>query len=73
MDDDDSGLGALPNAIGFGETAGASEPVATSSIGVVNYYFPVEVVVSGSLPEWERKNLEARIWQSLSDAMERFA
>ena len=39
--------------------------------GVINYYFPVEVVIVGSLPEEERASLEARIWESLGDALER--
>jgi len=39
--------------------------------GVINYYFPVEVVIVGSLPEEEKASLEARIWESLSDALER--
>ena len=39
--------------------------------GVVNYYFPIEVVIVGSLPEEERAALETRIWESLGDALER--
>ena len=39
--------------------------------GVVNYYFPVEIVIVGSLPEEERIGLEARIWENLGDALER--
>jgi len=39
--------------------------------GVINYYFPVEVVIVGSLPEEERMSLETRIWESLGDALER--
>ena len=41
--------------------------------GVINYYFPVEVVIVGSLPEEERAALEARIWESLSSALERMS
>ena len=39
--------------------------------GVVNYYFPVEVVIVGSLPEEEKAAIEARIWENLGDALER--
>ena len=38
---------------------------------VVNYYFPVEVVIVGGLPEEEHAAIEARIWESLGDALER--
>ena len=38
---------------------------------VVNYYFPVEIVIAGSLPEVERELIQARVWESLSDAIER--
>jgi hypothetical protein len=47
------------------------EPAAMTTQGVINYYFPVEVVVVGSLPEEERTVLEARIWERFSDALER--
>ena len=47
------------------------EPTAMASNGVVNYYFPVEIVVVGSLPEEERAAIEAGIWESLGDALER--
>ncbi len=45
---------------------GAPEAQAT-----VNFYFPVEIVVVGSLPEEERAAIEARIWESLGDALDR--
>jgi hypothetical protein len=47
------------------------EAAPSTSQGVINYYFPVEIVVVGSLPEEERMSLEARIWESLGDALER--
>ena len=47
------------------------ETAPVTSQGVINYYFPVEVVIVGSLPEEERMSLEARIWESLGDALER--
>ena len=47
------------------------EPTQATAQGVINYYFPVEVVIVGSLPEEEHAAIEARIWESLSDALER--
>jgi hypothetical protein len=47
------------------------EPTQMMTQGVVNYYFPVEVVVVGSLTEEEQTAIEARIWESLGDALER--
>ena len=47
------------------------EPAQMIAQGVVNYYFPVEVVIVGSLPEEEHAAIEARIWESLGDALER--
>ena len=49
------------------------ESAPAMSEGVVNYYFPVEVVIVGSLPEEERIGLEARIWENLGDALERMS
>jgi hypothetical protein len=46
------------------------EPVAMDN-QVINYYFPVEIVVVGTLPEEEREAIEARIWEHLSDALDR--
>ena len=47
------------------------EPMQMITQGVVNYYFPVEVVVVGSLTEEEHTAIEARIWESFGDALER--
>jgi hypothetical protein len=47
------------------------EPTHMTGQGVVNYYFPVEVVIVGSLPEEEKAAIEARIWENLGDAIER--
>jgi hypothetical protein len=47
------------------------EPAQMSTEGEVNYYFPVEVVIVGSLPETEREAIETRIWERLNDALER--
>lgn len=49
------------------------EPAHMTTQGVVNYYFPVEVVIVGSLPEEEHAAIEARIWESLGEAIERMA
>jgi hypothetical protein len=38
---------------------------------VVNYYFPVEVVVVGAMSDEDRTELETRIWQRLGDALDR--
>jgi hypothetical protein len=46
-------------------------PADMTGQGVINYYFPVEVVIVGTLPEEEKAGLEARIWESLGDALER--
>ena len=46
-------------------------PAHITGQGVVNYYFPVEIVIVGGLPEEERASIEARIWESLGDALER--
>jgi hypothetical protein len=47
------------------------EPAQMDTQGVVNYYFPVEIVIVGSLPEEEREAIEARIWERLTDEVQR--
>lgn len=47
------------------------EPAAMEGQGVINYYFPVEIVIVGSLPEEERAAIEESVWEKLSDALER--
>ncbi len=49
------------------------ESAQMSEQGEVNYYFPVEVVVVGSLPEEEREAIENRIWEQLREALDRLA
>jgi len=49
------------------------EPLAMSREQVINYYFPVEIVIVGSLSEEEREAIERRIWEKLTDALERTA
>ena len=46
-------------------------PTEMNMQGVVNYYFPVEIVIVGTLPEEERESIEAQIWENLNDALER--
>jgi hypothetical protein len=43
------------------------EPVQMG--GAINYYFPVEIIIVGSLPEAEREAIEARIWEKLHEAL----
>lgn len=47
------------------------EPAQMMTQGVTNYYFPVEVVIVGSLPEEELAAIEVRIWRSFGDALNR--
>lgn len=47
------------------------EPAEMRDQGVINYYFPVEIVIVGTLPEEERQAIESRIWEKLHDALER--
>lgn len=49
------------------------ESAEVTTEGVINYYFPVEIVIVGSLPEEEREAIEARICEKLCDALERMA
>lgn len=43
----------------------------SSDADVINFYFPVEVVIVGALRDADRDALEARIWENLYDALER--
>ncbi|HLW71303.1 MAG TPA: hypothetical protein VKS22_11850 [Candidatus Binataceae bacterium] len=47
------------------------EPAQMMTEAVVNYYFPVEVVVVGGLSEEDHAAVEARIWRSFGDALNR--
>jgi hypothetical protein len=49
------------------------EPTAMAAQAVVNYYFPVEIVIAGSLPEEERAAIEVRIWEHLGEALARMS
>ena len=46
------------------------EPAEIGGQSVINYYFPVEIVLVGSLPEEERENIERRIYEKIYDAIE---
>lgn len=47
------------------------EPAQLMTQAVVNYYFPVEVVIVGGLSEEDHAALEARVWRSFGDALNR--
>ncbi len=49
------------------------EPAQMMTQGVVNYHFPVEVHIVGSLCECELERIEKRIWKSFGHAMNRIA
>jgi hypothetical protein len=40
---------------------------------VVNYVFPVEVLVVGGLSDADRDAIESQVWESFTDAMTRTA
>jgi hypothetical protein len=48
-----------------------TEPVALSDRTVINYYFPVEIVIVGELSEEEHQAIQARVWEQFSDALDR--
>jgi hypothetical protein len=49
------------------------EPAEMGDQRVINYHFPVEIVIVGSLPEEERELIETRIWERLGDVLARMA
>ncbi|HZY84012.1 MAG TPA: hypothetical protein VFE78_04230 [Gemmataceae bacterium] len=50
-----------------------TEPVALGAQTVINYYFPVEIVIVGGLPEEEHQAIQARLWEKFGDALDRIA
>lgn len=46
------------------------EPVMAGESVVINYYFPVEIVVVGDLQEEHHRAIESRICRRLCEAME---
>lgn len=51
------------------EVTQTSDQCAAGEEGVVNYFFPVEIVVAGSLAPQEREIIQAQIYQDLHDAI----
>ena len=47
-----------------------SEDTTTQS-EVMNFYFPVEVVVVGALRDTDRATIEAHMWEQLHEAIDR--
>lgn len=83
-DDEDQRLASWPGRLPAGDGArdgellavdqdGASAPAAGDTQHVVNLVFPVEVVMvgAGGLPEREREQLRAEMWQELHEAINR--
>jgi hypothetical protein len=50
-----------------------TEPVALGAQTVINYYFPVEIVIVGGLPEEEHQAIQARLWEKFGEALDRIA
>lgn len=77
MDDDDAGLAVpldafLPFEAGAALLGGAGPAEPGPRDGeVVNYVFPVEVVLVGGLGPRERALLQAELYQDLQDAVNR--
>jgi len=49
----------------------AYEPPSMGCENVVNYYFPVQIVVSGGLTPADHETLQANVMQDLYDAINR--
>lgn len=47
----------------------SSSEECASGEGVINYFFPVEIVIAGSLAPQERTIIQAQIYQDLHDAI----
>ena len=47
------------------------EPTAGNDQTVINYYFPVEIVVIGGICEATHQEIQARVWEKLGDALDR--
>ena len=65
-------------AHGFGGSASdswmsssSSERDSEQACDVVNYYFPVEIVVTGGLTPADHETIQANIFQDLYDAINR--
>jgi hypothetical protein len=53
-----------------GASAPAEQLDSASGSQIVNYYFPVEIVLVGGLSDDERRRIETDIWTHLSDALD---
>jgi hypothetical protein len=78
MQRDEEAMFARPAfyAGGMDDVAGPGVAVETPGAHgqqVVNYFFPVEVIIEGSLSGEERGRIEEMIFASLTDALERMA
>lgn len=51
----------------------ATESYEADGQQVVNFFFPVEIVIVGSLPEEERELIKERIYQELHAAVQQVA
>jgi len=67
-----------PDNIDYGEGGDGGDALSLSDVGfpsdgpqVVNYFFPVEVVIAGTLPRAERESIQAELIQNLQDAINR--
>jgi len=49
------------------------DAVPHAGAAVVNYYFPVEIEIAGSLAEEDRAAIQSTIWSQLLDALQRQA
>ena len=52
-------------------SAAAIEPAELTGQTVINYYFPIEIVVVGALSHADHQEIQARVWERLSDALDR--
>ena len=76
VDDDDAGLAVpldafLPFEAGAALLGGGRPEESGPQGEVVNYVFPVEVVLVGGLGPRERALLQAELYQDLQDAVNR--
>jgi hypothetical protein len=51
------------------DLSGAASSPAADGENVVNYFFPVEIIIAGSLAPQERDIIQAQIYQDLHDAI----
>jgi hypothetical protein len=49
----------------------ALEPMTGAEPAVINYYFPLEIVLVGDLSEETHQVIQTRIWENFGDALDR--